>query len=598
MKPALWRVATLGYAALLLALALSAAYASLFANAGPGFTANARTADLRLLTVTKISNRAAIAGPLEVGDTVRLADDSFANRAAFTRERPGDRFTFVRTARDGRTSTFVDTMLPLGPAPPTIWSFLGMGAVFVLVAMVIAARQPDDELARLLVGLFLALATAILTGVQPLMPVWLLVAVLALHVGSQPLSAYAALALAVAFPRRSPGGIRRLLERINPWLLIACAAVLLASYASVFAFQRRPPEPFLIPGIVLTVLYYAAITLAFVLASRGLERADHKRLRWVAWTLAAGFSGELVLLALIVAHVTIPEAGDLLNLTLLAIPFGLGYAIVRHRVVDIGFVVNRAIVFGSVSAIVVVAFMVLEWALSSAFVKVSHITSTSLELGLALALGFSLRTIHARVDRFVDDLFFRERHAADRALRAFAREVGYITEPRVAIARAHAELSARTGAASAAIYLLEGRRALRVDTAESAAPEAVDVDDPALVRMRATRTPVSLRELGSAFAGERAFPMLVRDAPIGAVVLGPKASGEAFAPDEVATIEAVANALGNALDALQTAALKAEIARVLISGESVDALRRTVDSAAWVRGVVPQPAGSLLGLGE
>ncbi|MDP9107159.1 MAG: hypothetical protein M3N49_14670, partial [Candidatus Eremiobacteraeota bacterium] len=33
-----------------------------------------------------------------------------------------------------------------------------------------------------------------------------------------------------------------------------------------------------------------------------------------------------------------------LPLTMIALPFGLGYAIVRHRVVDIGFVVNRATV--------------------------------------------------------------------------------------------------------------------------------------------------------------------------------------------------------------------------------------------------------------
>ncbi|HWT05762.1 MAG TPA: hypothetical protein VN224_08395, partial [Xanthomonadales bacterium] len=70
------------------------------------------------------------------------------------------------------------------------------------------------------------------------------------------------------------------------------------------------------------------------------------------------------------------------------------------------------------------------------------------------------------------------------------------------------------------------------------------------------------------------------------------------APDEIATVETVVLALGNALDALQTAALKAEIARVLLDGAPLETLRRTVDAAAWVRGVVPQPAGSLPGLVE
>jgi hypothetical protein len=99
------------------------------------------------------------------------------------------------------------------------------------------------------------------------------------------------------------------------------------------------------------------------------------------------------------------------------------------------------------------------------------------------------------------------------------------------------------------------------------------------------------------FVGNRAFPMIVRDAIAGTVVLGAKLNGEAYAPDEMATIETVAIALGNALDALQTAALRAEVARVL-NGAPLESLRRTADSAAWADGVVPQPAGSMLGQGE
>ncbi len=144
----------------------------------------------------------------------------------------------------------------------------------------------------------------------------------------------------------------------------------------------------------------------------------------------------------------------------MALPFGLGYAILRHRVVDIGFVVNRALVFAIVSGIVLLAFGALEWLLGNVLVAVSHITSASLELGLALVLGFSLRSIHAKVDALVDDLFFRDRHQAERALRTVAREVGYVTDPRVAIARARQALLAHSGAPSVAVYVVAGRLAI------------------------------------------------------------------------------------------------------------------------------------------
>jgi hypothetical protein len=48
---------------------------------------------------------------------------------------------------------------------------------------------------------------------------------------------------------------------------------------------------------------------------------------------------------------------------------------VRHRVIDIGFGVNRALVFGTLSLIVVGAFMILEWALSTVAMRASHIAS-------------------------------------------------------------------------------------------------------------------------------------------------------------------------------------------------------------------------------
>ncbi len=81
-------------------------------------------------------------------------------------------------------------------------------------------------------------------------------------------------------------------------------------------------------------------------------------------------------------------------------------------------------------------------------------------------------------------------------------------------------------------------------------------------------------------------------------------NGETYAPDEIATVAVVAAALGSALDALHTAAVKDELARVLAAGAPLEALRRTVDAAAWLRaargvpGAASQPAGSFRGLIE
>ncbi|MEO7038740.1 MAG: hypothetical protein ABI186_01785 [Candidatus Elarobacter sp.] len=593
-----WRTFVVLVGVLLLGFVVLDSVATVVANAQPAFIGTFDRHEAGVLTVKTITNRASIDGPIQLGDRVRLADGSLANRLRFTRDRPGERFIFVGTTKDGAPTRFVMTMAPAPKAPPTFWIYQIVRVALIFVALVIAIRRPNDAVARTLIGLFLALA-AIIEDASPWLPLWVVLALLLVRGFCQIFAAYAALALAVSFPARSAGGVRRFLERANlPFGLIALVTI----YASLsyLLFAALPAPVWLQTcGIVETVVYFVAIAIAFVIGGRGATGADRKRARWVSWTLAVGFSGSLIDLAMLVLHVPLGPLYDYVGLTLLAIPFGLGYAIVRHRVVDIGFVVNRALVFGGVSAIVVVAFMVLEWLLSSVFVRVSHITSTSLELGLALVLGFSLRTIHARVDAVVDDLFFRDRHEAERALTTFAGEVAYVTDPRVAISRAHDELVLRTGASEAAIYLVDRTAALRVDPGAMGAPDRIDVDDPALVRLRATRTFCELRKVpATRFAGDQAFPMRVRDLLTGAVVLGPKANGEAYAPDELGVVEMVALALGSALDLLQTSALKAEVARVLLDGASLDDLRETVDPVAWVRGVAPQPAGSVLGLVE
>ena len=595
MQPRLWRAVAVTIALVLLGSVAVDAVAAITARAKLGFQGPFYPDGS--VVVQTITDRSGIDGPLAVGDRVALVDRSAANQLRLVRQRPGDRFAFTGTTARGAPTRFTATMTPAGPAPPIFWVFELLQLAAVLVGLAVAVRRPNDEVARVLVGLFFGVA-ALLGGGGPFYPLWLVGAILVIMFFCQVYVGWAALAIATIFPQRSARGVRRWLELANLPYAIVCLVTVSASVFVALVLGKQPHPALQGFGIAETVLYFIAITIAFVIGGRGACRADGKRVQWVAWTLAAGFSGTLAATAMLLLHVPLGPIYQWTLLTLLAIPFGLGYAILRHRVVDIGFVINRALVFGGVSAVVVVTFGSLEWLLSNVFVRVSHITSTSLELALALVLGFSLRSIHKRVDRIVDDLFFRERHEAERALRIAAWELAYVTDPRVAVERAQGELLARSGASSVAIYVVDGVRALRVDPAENSGPETAGIDDPALVRMRASRSPCELGRLKTAFGGEWAFPMCVRDVVTGAVVLGAKSNGEAFAPDELATLETVALALGNALDALQTAALKAEVARVLLDGAPLETLRRTVDAAAWARGVVPQPAGPLRGLEE
>ncbi len=591
MRWQVWRIAAIVFALSSLTLVIATAVAP-FTTQGFRSVPAARPA-LARRRVTALLPERDVQPDLRVGDVIRLHDDTLAERARYARERPGEAFVFDRAGRTPLTVRIVS-----GPTPPVVWILLALDLSFISMGALLALRRPMVGEVRALAAFLLVFGADFLTGPEPWMPLWLVVLATLVAFPLQMAACATAVELATTFPDPAAGGLRRFIRRSNYVVSPLFAALGAWSSFSALVGERALPDWAFAVGSYPWVYYVVAIAAAFTVANRNATGADRRRARWVSFTLAVAFSGVVLELALIVIARIPAERVMWLQLSLVALPFGLGYAIVRHRVVDIGFVVNRALVFAIVSGIVLLAFGALEWLLGNILVAASHITSASLELGLALVLGFSLRSIHARVDALVDDLFFRDRHRAERALRTFAREVAYVTDPRVAIARTREVLVACGGASSVSIYVSAGATAVRVDPAGSPAAARVDVDDPALVRMRATRSPVGLQNVDSALNGDRAFPMLARDEVTGTVVLGAKDNGEAYAPDEIATIENVVLALGQALDALQTAALRAEVSRVLGNRAPVESLRAMVSAAAWLDAGLSQPAGSALGLGE
>jgi hypothetical protein len=580
MQPRSWQALAIAMGLALLGCLLVDAAAGAFANADVGFIADNAPGHPGYYDIREISNSAGIEGPLRVGDRVTLEDRSLSNRLRYRRQRAGDRFAFSGVDVRGRASHFVATMNAARPQPQ-FWVYELTGLAFAVVGLLVALRRPSDGVARTMVVFFFSLGALWLSPI-PWLPPAFAGAVLAITTAAQIISAYAALRLATTFPFVSGAGIRKRIAALNPWLSVASILTIFTAEGIRVIYLEATPDWLSALGVVETFAYFITITIAFVVAGRQADPADRKRLHWVSWTVAVGFSGSLVTVVQYTLKIPFAPSEQFLNFSLLAIPVGLGYAIVRHRVLDIGFVINRALVFGALSGFLVAVFMVVEWALSNAALRLSHVTSTSLELALALGLGFSMRSLHARVDRFVDDLFFRDRHEAERALRLLARDVAYIGDPRVAVSRVYEELQRRTGAASVEILVADGAVATSI-AGDFGGGSHVGIDDGALVRMRASREPCELGTVGTALRGDYGFPMLVRDQLNGAVILGAKTNGEAYAPDEIATVERVALALGNALDALQTAALKIEIARVLAGGTSIDGLRATADPASWLR---------------
>ena len=360
----------------------------------------------------------------------------------------------------------------------------------------------------------------------------------------------------------------------------------LLGLARLYAIVTLNVDPTLLSstwsGVPFVLAFLSALlcTILSVLAARGVER---QRAIWSlvppAILIIVGYSAESFQ-----AYATNYEIAYIDYYVASAVdfitPLVLTYVALSRRLLDIGFVLNRAAVFAIVSTIIIGVFVLAEWAVSEWAVSASHTTGAIIGMAVALTLGLSMRYIHKFVDRFADRVFFRKRHEDEAALRRFAHESAYITDRAVLLERTLCAVKEHTGTGQASIVTLEPDGSYCDGTGRDVRVQ-IDENDTALVALRAWHKPVDLQKYPqSALSGQFAFPMVSRGHLVGVLVCGSKQDSEAYAPDEADALQTLAHGVGSALGVLsagndsapivqELAALRAAVERLSPSTPSV-----------------------------
>ena len=355
-------------------------------------------------------------------------------------------------------------------------------------------------------------------------------------------------------------------------------AISLTALFSVVTLKIDPIGMWLSPSwdLAFSAAVVAAV-LCSALAIAAARGADRQRAVWLLvplvfiWLIYMA-NNYYVLLSSSYAGTVI--TGWVTALAYLVVPILLSYAAVSRRLIDVGFVLNRTVVFAIVSAVVIGAFVLAEWAASAWLAAAIHTTSADIGIVVALVLGLSLRYIHRYVERFVDGVFFWKRHADEAALRRFAHESSYITERSALLERTVREVKAHTGAERATILIRDG--AASYESASDGERVEVDENDPGIVALRAWHKAVDLRALSDTqMRGEYAFPLVSRGELVGVLVCGSKPDGEPYAPDESDALLALAHGVGAALGVLSSDRDHADD----VVAKELAALRTVVESA-------------------
>jgi hypothetical protein len=271
--------------------------------------------------------------------------------------------------------------------------------------------------------------------------------------------------------------------------------------------------------------------------------------RWIFASTALGLSGTIIWLLCS----TFVSSRQVLPLVLTEIIMGVGYAyaIVRHRLVDIAFVINRAVVlavFGViVAATAVLAEVLIDPTISSLFGSQSggdsfnpstwNVGLKALGFVLILTVGLTLRFMEPPIDWLIDRLLFARRYRIKEGLATLRGDSREAITPEGIIDLVTSQLRGLIGARSIALYEQQGEAYVPTHVTADA-PDATPAfgplkeNDQAILRIRSSLAPCEAHGLSTDLPPSAvAFPMAPGDHFMGAVVAERHSSTDPYDPD-------------------------------------------------------------------
>jgi len=479
----------------------------------------------------------------------------------------------VERAGQARSVNLVSRVVAARPADwITIIAGVAVAVVFVGIATALVLLKPD----RVTWGFFLFACgySIVQIGALQLLlrPPWFEV-----HAALFGVALLLTIGGGAVFTARFPDGsttrLRALYERtvliVMPLIAALNVSTLIA--AGTDAWWRL--TLLRIYDVLLLAVLVATVVLIVARARFEGDAAARARGRWVLVGSTVGMGALAIDFALHLAAIPAFPNSPLdivLGLVIVVIPISVAYAVLRHHVIDVRFAINRALVYGSITSLFVLAFSAIEWTIGKRLSD--ERVAGYIEVAAALAIGFWFNLLHRRVERFFDRIFFRQQHRAAQHLSRVAAAIPHATSTE-AVDRFMVNEPARAyRLTSAAVFRRSERdefeRTASVDWPADA-PKSIPQTDPLIAFLAAERAPLDLDGVGwnaETFSNDArpilAVPVSVRHRLMAFALYGPTDAAETLDPDQRRMLQHLATAAAAAYDHLEAEALRREIANL------------------------------------
>ena len=234
---------------------------------------------------------------------------------------------------------------------------------------------------------------------------------------------------AVLFFLLFPGG--RFVPRWTRWIGVVFLAFQIPTDLVPNLYSRSPALES-VQGLVF-VGFLVIIVWSQIYRYRKVSAAEQRRqTKWVVFGTTVAIAGLFVVVLPFSLFLTWP-GGDQplvllvintgLALSMLLIPLSIGVAVLRSRLFDIDLVINRTLVYGPLTAMLVLLYVGCVVSLQYAFRTLTGQESQIAIVASTLAIAALFNPLRRRIQSFIDRRFYRRKYDAAKTLETFSAKL-------------------------------------------------------------------------------------------------------------------------------------------------------------------------------